>query len=118
MEIIYHGQTKNGKRFTVVGIYDEKQNAKEINYGISICGPRDQFTKKLGRTIAKGRALKNPTIKQHLKKKLPYTKQGYNELKKSVNTVFSQVEKSIDAYQKLLTEQYKDHKRKIFLKKH
>lgn len=42
------------KRATVVGIVEGNQ----INIGVSVCSLKDTFEKKLGRTIAMGRASK------------------------------------------------------------
>lgn len=47
-----HSKTKSGKRFTMAG--KEKNGVMVI--GLSVCSPRDHFVKKLGRTIAEGRA--------------------------------------------------------------
>lgn len=113
METIIHGKTQKGKRFTVVGIYDRL--SREIRFGIALCGPKDNFSKRLGRVIARGRALKNPTIVKHLKKELPDSKKGYMELNKLGRQVLMSIAKSSESYQKLLTEQYKEHKRR---KKH
>lgn len=61
MNLIMHEKTTNekGQRRTIAAkVIDNK-----MSIGVSICGPRDQFNKKLGRVIATGRAEKNP-VKQ------------------------------------------------------
>ena len=42
-------------------IVHHTQNRISILYAAAFCSPKDQFTKKLGRTIATGRLDKNPT---------------------------------------------------------
>ena len=47
---------KDKKRATVVGIFNEKESSMDI--GVATCSTRDIFRKKMGRTIAEGRAQK------------------------------------------------------------
>ena len=46
--------------YTIAAIYDE--SLKQFKFGISKCSVKDQFNKKIGRVIAKGRAEKYPII--------------------------------------------------------
>lgn len=65
-EYYYHIRPRNGMNkiienpdkpsYTFAGI---KQNG-ELRVGFARCSPKDQFCKKKGRDIAKGRAIKNP----------------------------------------------------------
>lgn len=59
METIFvHSTTKSGRRFTVAAVQSDDQDKARI--GLAICNPCDQFCKKIGRTIALGRAKKQP----------------------------------------------------------
>ena len=48
------------RSFTLASIYDTDTNT--ISIGMALCGLKDSFNKKIGRTIAEGRARKNPLI--------------------------------------------------------
>lgn len=52
-EAFYYGTTPNGRRATVCGIKNEDNT---ISFGIAVCNPKDEFNKKLARTISRGRA--------------------------------------------------------------
>jgi hypothetical protein len=54
--IFIHGKTKSGRRFTIAGVPDKDK----LKIGLAICNPKDQFCKKIGRSISEGRA-KNKT---------------------------------------------------------
>lgn len=56
---VFHSElkTSNDKRSTIVGIVDEQSS--HIDIGVSVCGPNDQYHKKLGKIIAEGRAQKD-----------------------------------------------------------
>jgi hypothetical protein len=43
-------------RCTFAFLFDE--NGEHVSQGVAVCGPYDQFNRRLGRTIALGRALK------------------------------------------------------------
>lgn len=47
---------KDKKRATVVGIFNENDSTMDI--GVATCSVRDTFRKKMGKTIAEGRAQK------------------------------------------------------------
>lgn len=49
------------RRITVCGVVDE--NTRELNIGYTVCSPKDPFTRKRGRTIARGRAKTHPAAK-------------------------------------------------------
>ena len=57
---VMHEKTSNAKnqRRTFKGIV--KDNTLSI--GVSVCGPKDQFVKALGRAISFGRAIKKPSL--------------------------------------------------------
>lgn len=48
------------RRTTVVGLYDEETLSMTI--AATTCCPKDQFEKKIGKKIATGKAMKNPSI--------------------------------------------------------
>ena len=45
--IFIHSTTKSGRRFTIAGVPD----GNKLKIGMSICNPKDQFCKKIGRNI-------------------------------------------------------------------
>jgi len=110
MQTIHHDLTMDGRRFTVVGIYDSSFN-KTVKFGVAICGPQDNFARKLGRTIAEGRAQKHPTLIKHIKYSLSDDKEGFKNLNKLGFEVTETVKEDPYLYQELLTEQYKVHKK-------
>lgn len=58
MNLIFHSVPNAVRRFTIVIHYDKMLD--NALCGLAICHPGDQFTKQLGRTIAQGRAVRNP----------------------------------------------------------
>lgn len=50
--IFIRSQTKSGRRFTLAGFPD----GNKLKIGLAVCNPKDQFCKKIGRSIAEGRA--------------------------------------------------------------
>ena len=46
---------KNLPRITVASVYDT--DTSTMSFGVSVCSPKDQFSKKAGRELAKERAL-------------------------------------------------------------
>ena len=110
MRVVHHGETSDGRRFTVVGLY-EKQISNSIKFGVAICGPQDQFARKVGRTIAEGRARKHPTVEKELKQELVEDKAGFMELSQFGIEVLDTVKADPFLYQEILTEQYKVHKK-------
>jgi len=60
MDYIFHEENGTPNRCTVVGVLNEQ--TKTLNVGIARCSKKDNFQRKKGRTIARGRALKNPFI--------------------------------------------------------
>lgn len=111
MKTVCHGETEDGRRFTVVGLYNKEEDKNKIKFGIAICGPADNFARKVGRTIAEGRAIKNPTLVKEIKYELPETKEGFLQLSKFGYEVVETVEEDPYLYQEILTEQYKEHKK-------
>lgn len=55
---------KGEKRTTICGVLV----GNKLHIGISTCSTKDVFVKKIGRAIAKGRALKNPEVEYTLSK--------------------------------------------------
>lgn len=54
---VYHSDN----RFTLVGIVDNvRENVAELKLGLAVCRDGDQFSRKMGRIIAYGRAEKKP----------------------------------------------------------
>lgn len=60
--LFYHGESTDGHRFTIAGRFQtlmrndpDPDGADVIMLGISLCGDRDQFAKKIGRVRAEGR---------------------------------------------------------------
>jgi len=123
MKTVHHGTTLEGNRFTVVGIY-EKEVANEIKFGISLCGPLDSFSRKVGRAIAEGRAMKNPILVKKLNKEISEDKTGYTELSKLGIEVLDTVVFDPYTYQEILSQHSKEieAKRKLIrleqIKKH
>lgn len=56
-----------GRRRTFAAIKTGK-SGMTMKIGVSTCGPRDSFTKALGRKIATGRAIKNPILTVRIRK--------------------------------------------------
>ncbi len=109
MRTIHHGETLDKRRCTIVGLYNREKN--KINFGVAICGPRDQFSRKVGRTIAEGRATKNPTLVKEYKNELEKNKEGYSKLSKLGIEVLHEVQEDPFVFQEILTEQYRKHKK-------
>lgn len=110
MKTIHHGETIDGRRCTIVGIYDKEQ-VEGVKFGVAICGPLDNFARKVGRAIAEGRAIKNPTLVKQLKTELPESKEGFVELSTLGYEVLETVQADPYLYQEILTKQYKKHKK-------
>jgi hypothetical protein len=56
MDLIYHSKATSPVRVTVLA----RIEGNTAKFGVSRCSRHDQFVKKTGRTIAEGRALRNP----------------------------------------------------------
>jgi len=110
MTTIHHGQTEEGKRFTVVGIYDA--TIPQVKFGVALCGPRDHFSRKIGRSIAEGRATHAPTLIKKLKIQLPEDKDGKKELIKMGFEVADNVANDPYLYQEIFTTHNKEVKEK------
>ena len=54
----YHRNKTGQKKATFAGVVNEEDN--QLRIGLSICNPKDNFCKKIGRLIAEGRACKKP----------------------------------------------------------
>lgn len=108
MKTTHHGEITDGRRFTVVGLYSKA--AKEIAFGVSICNSKDHFAKKIGRSIAEGRAIKNPTILKEISTEILEDPKGYKEIGILGREVLKAVKENPYLYQELLTEQYREHK--------
>ncbi len=106
---MHHGKTIDGRRFTVVGLYSKED--QEICFGVAICGPRDHFAKKVGRSIAEGRAIKNPTLVKEMKTEIPENKEGYKKIGILGHEILKTVMEDPYIYQEILTEQYRKHKK-------
>ena len=59
--LFYHGESSDGYRFTIAGRFqpmlenDIDNESDVIMLGISLCGEKDQFAKKIGRVRSEGR---------------------------------------------------------------
>lgn len=119
MTTIHHGQTTEGKRFTVVGIYDYiEMEGPQVKFGVALCGPNDHFSKKIGRSIAEGRATTIPTLIKKLKIKLPEDKEGKKELIKLGFEVTETVANDPYLYQEIFTvhnKEVKEKRKQIYL---
>jgi hypothetical protein len=54
----YHGTTSDGRRFTIAGKFVKKgliSPKESLIMGVSICGKKDNFIKKVGRIKSEGR---------------------------------------------------------------
>jgi hypothetical protein len=109
MRTIHHGETFDNRRCTIVGLYNKAD--RKIKFGVAICGPRDQFSRKTGRTIAEGRADKHPTLVKERTIDIEENKEGYTELSKLGIEVLHEVQEDPYIFQELLTEQYRKHKK-------
>jgi hypothetical protein len=107
MKTIHHGETIEGNRFTVVGIYN-KEVANEIKFGIALCGPLDCFSKKIGRSIAEGRALKNPILVKKVNYEITEDKAGYSALSKIGQEVLENVHNDPYIFQETLAQHAKE----------
>lgn len=67
--VFFYSDHLSKRRVAVCGLINAEN--KTINYGISICNPKDTFIKQHARKIAHGRALKNPIEVQTLDGELP-----------------------------------------------
>jgi hypothetical protein len=52
-----HGTDSNGKRFTLAA---KEVDANHVQFGLAICNDKDNFCRKIGRTIAKARTMGRP----------------------------------------------------------
>jgi len=108
MRTIHHGETVDGRRFTIVGVYDKEAEKNKVKFGVAICGPRDNFARKVGRSIAEGRALKNPTLVKDIKYELPEDKEGFKNLSQLGCEILENIEKDPYLFQEILTKQNKE----------
>lgn len=67
----------NGERRTISGVVERNW----LRIGISTVGPKQKFVKKLGNTIATGRAIKNPNHVIKLEKDSDVREIFFNALK-------------------------------------
>jgi len=111
MRVIHHSKTEDGRRFTVVGVYNPEVDLDQVNFGVAICGPHDCFARKTGRSIAEGRANKNPTITKKVSYEIPESKDGFKKLSEMGYEIVETVQTDPYMFQELLTEQYKEHKK-------
>lgn len=85
-KFIFHSRETNGmRRHTLVGIL----NDDVLSIGYAVASDRDSFTKKLGRVIAEGRAVKKPKEKLAMAGKKNYeVHQSFVQYAKSFPTMF------------------------------
>jgi len=61
--LFYHGTTRDGRRYTIAGVFGAKVKGIEdediIGFGLSLCSNTDQFNKRVGRKKAEGRLIAN-----------------------------------------------------------
>ena len=55
----YYKHCENGGVITAAALRDED---RIVRIGLAFCSPKDHFKKEIGRKIAIGRAIKNPTM--------------------------------------------------------
>ena len=60
MEIFFHGETQEGRGFTIAGVNGPSD--EHIQLGLALCSEKDHLNKKLGRKIASGRAKRIGTV--------------------------------------------------------
>ena len=60
-------KAKRVHRITVASVYDDVNNT--LSFGVSVCSPKDVFSKFKGRELAYIRALNNPSKKVVLKQR-------------------------------------------------
>jgi len=56
--LFVHGKATDGTRFTIAANLVKSASTIEANFAYSICSKTDSFNKKIGRSIAEGRAKK------------------------------------------------------------
>jgi len=109
MKTVHHGETYDGRRFTVVGIYDkQEENKSVVKFGVAMCNEVDSFVRKIGKSIAEGRAIKNPTLIKELKVEFSEDKNGYTEISKLGRQVLDTIVEDPYLYQEILSEQAKE----------
>ena len=108
MRTIHHGETADGRRFTVVGLYGKEVGKGKVKFGVAICGPQDNFARKIGRKIAEGRAIKHPTLEKIVSVELNEDKEGFSILSKLGYEVVETVAEDPYLYQEILTQQHKE----------
>ena len=57
-ETLASKRVKTLPRITVASVYDT--DTRTMTFGVSVCSPKDQFVKEVGRQLAKERALTKP----------------------------------------------------------
>lgn len=57
--LFFHGTTTDNQRFTIAGEFISTDISDFLNLGISLCGRKEQFSRKLGRVKAEGRMMGN-----------------------------------------------------------
>jgi len=55
-EFVFHGTSKDNRRYTVVG-YTDNQEKNAVNFAVALCSKHDNFCKKTGRFLASKRVL-------------------------------------------------------------
>jgi hypothetical protein len=57
-ELFFHGKTKDNRRFTICALV----NGGGLRISAAICSAKDNFSRKIGRNISKGRLAKSKHI--------------------------------------------------------
>lgn len=93
LKVFYrHGKTIKGIRFTICMIVDSN---KIVTFNYSRCSKRDQFSKKIGRNIAYGRALKDYNFTKKLLKNKFERNNNEIQIKPLLNKYFNSIIKTL-----------------------
>ena len=71
--LFHYNSPESKRRLTVCGVVKNNQ----IHFGYTICSPKDAFTRKRGREIAVGRAIKRPIVTVPIIENQPLGKSFY-----------------------------------------
>ena len=86
-KMYFHGKDKDDNRYTLAAI----ESDGIIKFGSAVCSKKDNFSKKIGRLIAEGRAKTKPiTTLENIRHNR--NKEDTIELRKKVFNVFSIVD--------------------------
>lgn len=93
-----HGCSNEGNRFTIAVTIEKSISEITATFGYSICSKNDSFSKKIGRSIAEGRSIKNPVITL----KEINDVDGFKSIKTEMYNLCKRMEEGITNYKKSL----------------